>query len=236
VDRIIQQRKRNFQDAGDLLSSLIMARDEQTGAAMGDQQMRSQILTLMLAGYDTTASALTWTDYLLAKHPWALERVRAEARETLQGSPPRYADIEKMPYTRMVLNESLRLYPPAWTLGRRAIAEDQIDAYTIPPDTVIAICIYTLHRHPAFWEEPESFNPQRFTPENSAGRHKFAYVPFGAGPRQCIGNSFGLMEASLIIACIAQRFELHLMPGVEAEPQALFVLRPNRDLMMSLHP
>jgi len=235
VDRIIQQRKRDFQDAGDLLSSLIMARDEHTGAAMGDEQLRSQILTLMLAGYETTASALTWTWYLLSKHPWAVERVRAEAQQALHGKPPRYADIEQMPYTRMVLNESLRLFPPAWTLGRRALGEDEIGGYTIAPNTVLAICIYTLHRHPAFWDEPEIFNPERFSPENSAGRHKFSYVPFGAGPRQCIGNNFGLMEACLIIACIAQHFELHLMPGIEAEPQALFVLRPGRDLMMSLH-
>ena len=235
VDRIIRQRKQDFKDAGDLLSSLIMARDEQTGAAMGDEQLRSQIMTLMLAGYETTASALTWTWYLLAKHPWALERVRREARETLQGRPPRYADIEQLPYIRMVLNESLRLFPPAWTLGRRALGEDRIGGYYVPPNTVLAVCIYSLHRHPAFWDEPDRFNPERFSPENSAGRHKFAYMPFGAGPRQCIGNNFGLMEAALIIACIAQRFELHLLPGIEAEPQALFVLRPGRDLLMSLH-
>lgn len=236
VDRIIRQRKQDFRDAGDLLSSLIMARDEHTGAEMGDEQMRSQILTLMLAGYETTASALTWTWYLLSKHPWAVERVRDEARQALHGRAPRYSDIEQLPYTRMVLNESLRLYPPAWTLGRRALGEDTIGGYSIAPNTVIAICVYSLHRHPDFWQEPERFDPERFSTENSAGRHKFAYVPFGAGPRQCIGNNFGLMEAALIIACIAQRFELHLMPGVEADPQALFVLRPGRDLLMSLHP
>jgi cytochrome P450 len=198
--------------------------------------MRAQIMTLMLAGYETTASALTWTWYLLARHPWAMERVRGEAREALHDRAPRYADLEQMPYTRMVLNESLRLYPPAWTLGRHALGEDRIGGYTIAPDTVIAVCIYSLHRHPAFWEEPERFNPDRFLPENSAGRHKFAYVPFGAGPRQCIGNNFGLMEAALVIACMAQRFELNLMPGMEAQPQALFVLRPGRDLLMSMHP
>ncbi|HTP02141.1 MAG TPA: cytochrome P450 [Anaerolineales bacterium] len=236
VDRIIQQRKRDFRDAGDLLSSLIMARDEHTGAAMGDEQLRSQIMTLMLAGYETTASALTWTWYLLSKHPWAMERVRSEARRALQGRAPRYADLEQLPYIRMALNESLRLFPPAWTLGRRALAEDQIGGYTVAPGTVIAVCIYTLHRHPAFWEDAEQFDPERFSPDRSAGRHKFAYVPFGAGPRQCIGNNFGVMEACLIIACIAQRFEMRLMPGVEAEPQALFVLRPGRDLLMSLHP
>ncbi|HEX8992068.1 MAG TPA: cytochrome P450 [Anaerolineales bacterium] len=235
VDRIIRQRQQDFQDAGDLLSSLIMARDEHTGAAMGDEQLRSQIMTLMLAGYETTASALTWTWYLLAKHPWALERVRQEALETLHGRLPCYADLDQLPYIRMVLSESLRLFPPAWTLGRRALGEDRIGGYYVPPNTVLAVCVYSLHRHPAFWDEPERFNPERFSPENSAGRHRFAYMPFGAGPRQCIGNNFGLMEAALIIACIAQRFELHLLPGIEAEPQALFVLRPGRDLLLSLH-
>jgi cytochrome P450 len=135
----------------------------------------------------------------------------------------------------MILNESLRLFPPAWTLGRRALGEDEIGGYYVAPNTVIAICIYTLHRHPVFWEQPDVFDPERFSPQNSSGRNKFAYIPFGAGPRQCIGNTFGLMEACLVIACIAQRFELHLMPGIEVQPQALFVLRPNRDLMMSLH-
>jgi cytochrome P450 len=153
----------------------------------------------------------------------------------LQGRQPRYGDIEQLSYTRMVLNESLRLYPPAWTLGRRALGEDQIGGYSVAPNTVIAISTYSLHRHPAFWDEPEAFKPERFSAENSLGRHRFAYIPFGGGPRQCIGNNFGLMEACLIIASIAQRFELHLMEGVEARPQALFVLRPGRDLMMSLH-
>ncbi len=235
VDRIVQQRRRDFKDAGDLLSSMLMARDEHTGAGMTDEQLRSQILTLMLAGYETTASALTWTWYLLARHPWAVERVRNEARAALQGRPPRYSDMEQLSYTRMVLNESLRLFPPAWTLGRRALGEDEIGGYYVAPNTVLAVCIYSLHRHPAFWPEPEAFDPQRFLPERSAQRHKFAYVPFGAGPRQCIGNNFGLMEACLVIACMAQRFELHLMPGVEANPQALFVLRPGRDLLMSIH-
>jgi len=235
VDRIIQQRKRDFKDGGDLLSSMILTRDDKTGAAMDDEQMRHQILTLMLAGYETTASALSWTWYLLTQNPMAMERLRREVWETLNGRPPRYADLENLPYTSMVLNESLRLFPPAWTLGRRALGEDEIGGYYVAPNTVLAICIYTVHRHPNFWDHPDAFDPERFSPERSAGRHKFAYIPFGAGPRQCIGNHFGLLEASLIIACIAQRFELHLMPGVEVRPQAVFVLRPARDLLMSLH-
>ncbi len=235
VERIIRSRKHDFKDGGDLLSSMMLARDSETGDGMTDEQLRNQIMTLMLAGYDTTASSLTWTWYLLSQNPVAAERLRTEVRARLQGRPPQYADLEHLPYTRMVLDESLRMFPPAWTLGRRALGEDEIGGFYVAPNTVIAICIYTLHRHPGFWTDPEVFQPERFSTENSAGRHRFAYVPFGAGPRQCIGNTFGLMEASLIIAGIVRRYDLRLMPGTEVHPQAVFVLRPERDLMMSLH-
>jgi cytochrome P450 len=236
VDRIIQQRKQNFQDGGDLLSSMIMARDDESGAEMDNEQLRNQVMTLTLAGYETTASTLTWTWHLLAQNLWAVDRLRNEVRETLKGRLPRYADLDNLPFTGMVLDESLRLFPPAWVLGRRAIDDDLIDGYYIPANTVIAICIYTMHRHPGFWDQPDTFNPERFSPDGSKGRHKYAYIPFGGGPRQCIGNNFGLMEAALVIACILQRFELHSIPGMKVYPQALFVLRPNRDVMMSLHP
>jgi cytochrome P450 len=236
VDRIIQQRKQDFKDGGDLLSSMIVARDEKTGAGMDDEQLRTQIMTLILAGYETTASALTWTWYLFSQNLHVLDRLRREVRETLNGRPPRYTDLDNLPYTQLVLDESLRLFPPAWTLGRRAIGEDEIGGYYVGPNTIIAICTYALHRHPAFWDQPDVFDPERFLPQNSAGRNKFAYVPFGAGPRQCIGNNLGLMEAALVMASILQRFELHLMPGMDVQPQPLFVLRPNRDMMMSLHP
>ena len=235
VDRIIQQRKQNFKDGGDLLSSMILARDE-NGSGMDDEQLRNQVMTLTLAGYETTASTLTWTWHLLSQNLWAVDRLRSEVRERLKGRPPRYSDLDDLSFTGMVLDESLRLYPPAWILGRRALGDDVIDGYAIPANTVIAICIYTMHRHPGFWDQPDIFNPERFSPENSKGRYKYAYVPFGGGPRQCIGNNFGLMEAALVIACILQRFELHAIPGMEVHPQALFVLRPNRDVMMSLHP
>jgi cytochrome P450 len=234
VDRVIQQRRRDFQDGGDLLSSLMLARDE-NGDPMDEGQLHTQVMTLMLAGYETTASALTWTWHLLSQNLWAIDRLRGEVRKTLQDRPPCYADLEKMPYIDMVLDESLRLCPPAWTLGRRAIGEDEIGGYYVPANTVIAICVYTLHRHPAFWEQPDVFDPERFSPENIRRRHKFAYIPFGAGPRQCIGNNFGLMEAALVMASVLRRFELHLVHDEPIHPQAVFVLRPHRDIMMSLH-
>jgi cytochrome P450 len=235
VDEIIQVRKRDFHDTGDLLSSMILARDETSGKSMDDEQLRDQLFGLLLAGYETTANALSWTWYLLSQNHWAVEPLRSAVRAALNGRPPVYADLERMPYLRQVLDESLRLYPPAWILGRRAIGEDLIGGYYVAPGTVLAISIYTLHRHPAFWENPEAFDPQHFAPANVARRHKFAYIPFGIGPRQCIGNAFGLLEASLIIACVIQRFQLHMVPGIEVQPQAIFVLRPNRNLLMSLH-
>ena len=235
VGRIIQRRKQNFKDGGDLLSSMILARDDESGAGMDDEQLRSQVMTLTLAGYETTASALTWTWHLLSQNLWAVDRLRREVRKTLKGRMPRYSDLENLPFTGMVLDESLRLFPPAWILGRRAIGDDEIDGFYIPANTVIAICIYTMHRHPGFWDHPDAFDPERFSAKRSKGRNKYAYIPFGAGPRQCIGNNFGLMEAALVIACILQRYELHSIPGMEVHPQALFVLRPNRDVLMSLH-
>ena len=235
VDRIVAQRRHDFLDNGDLLSSLMTVRDEESGLVLDDQHIRNEVMGLLLAGYETTANALTWTGYLLSQHAWAVQRLREEVRQTLGGRLPVAADLASLPYLRQVLDESLRLFPPAWIIGRRALVDDEIGGYHVPAGTVIAICIYTLHRHAAFWEEPERFYPQRFTPECIATRERYAYIPFSIGPRQCIGNGFALLEASLILACIAQRFELRLIPGIEVKPQALFVLRPNRDLLMSLH-
>jgi len=236
VERIIRDRRRNFKDGGDLLSSMMLAQDHEGSEWMGDDELRNQVMTLMLAGYETTASALTWAWYLLSQHPAVAQRVRGEAQRLLGGRSPRYEDLERLHETRNVVSESLRLFPPAWTLGRKALGEDEIGGYYVAPGTVIAICIYALHRHPGFWDRPDEFDPERFTEQNSAGRHKYAYIPFGGGPRQCIGNTFGLMEASLIISNVAQHFNLQLAPGTTVTPQAIFVLRPARDLMMTLEP
>ena len=236
VERIIRDRRRNFKDGGDLLSSMMLAQDHEGSERMGDDELRNQVMTLMLAGYETTASALTWAWYLLSQHPAVAQRVRGEAQRLLGGRSPRYEDLERLHETRNVVSESLRLFPPAWTLGRKALGEDEIGGYYVAPGTVIAICIYALHRHPGFWDRPDEFDPERFTEQNSAGRHKYAYIPFGGGPRQCIGNTFGLMEASLIISNVAQHFNLQLAPGTTVTPQAIFVLRPARDLMMTLEP
>lgn len=236
VGRILQERRRNFHDRGDLLSALMTARSEDNGAELDDLQLRHEVMGLLIAGYETTANALTWTFYLLSQNQWATERLRNEVRQVTGGRKPTAADLARLPYLRLVLDESLRLYPPAWIIGRRAIADDEIGGFYVPAGTVIAICIYTLHRHPAYWESPDIFDPERFTPERSAGRNKHVYMPFSIGPRQCIGNTFALLEAGLILARIAQHFELRLSPGIEIQPHALYVLRPNRAVLMHLHP
>jgi cytochrome P450 len=236
---IAERRKRASHpgmDTGDLLSMLLAARDEETGEGMSDQQLRDEVMTLLIAGYETTSVALSWTWYLLSQHPNVEQRLHAELDRVLGGQVPTVDSLDKLPYTRMVIQEAMRLYPPAFGLTRRAIAEDEIGSYRIEANSIIFVSQYCTHRHPAFWEEPEVFDPERFTPERSAGRPRFAYFPFGGGPRQCIGNNFAIMEAQLVLATIAQRYYLRLVPGHPVEPQVLVTMRPRYGLPMTLHP
>lgn len=233
---IIEERRRKNVDIGDLLSKLLQARDEETGQGMDDQQLRNQVITLLLAGYETTANALTWTWYLLAQNPEQAAELRSDATNGLPTGLPSREDLDNLPYTRMVFEESLRLYPPAWVLGRKALGEDEIGGYRVPAGTIIAISPYVVHRHTDYWEQPEVFDPSRFSAERSARRHRFAYLPFGAGPRQCIGNTLALLEAQIIISMIARRFELSLVPDQDIHPQPLFILRPDRPVLMDAHP
>ena len=238
VYAIIEERRKQSVDTDtpDLLWMLLSARDEETGLGMSDQQLRDEVLTLLLAGHETTAAALTWTWYLLAQHPDVERRLHAELDTVLGGRRPSVEDLDKLPYTRMVIQEALRLYPPAFGFTRFAAGEDEMGGYRIPANSVIFLSAYCTHRHPAFWEEPEVFDPERFTPERSAGRPRFAYFPFGGGPRQCIGNTFAMMEAQLVVATVAQRYSLRLVPGHRVEPQVLLTMRPRYGLPMMLHP
>ncbi len=231
---IIDERRRTRGDLGDLLSILMEVRDVETGLGMNDLQLRNQVLTLLLAGYETTSSVLTWTWYLLSSHPQAVERLRAESAKNIGDRIPTSQDLPKLQYARMVFEESMRLYPPAWILGRKALADDEIGGYWIPANAVIAISPYVVHRHPGFWEDPEVFDPERFSPEQTARRHRFAYIPFGAGPRQCIGNNLAMLEAQLIITMVARTFTLQLVPDQAIKPQPIFILRPNQEILMQL--
>ncbi|MCI0579802.1 MAG: cytochrome P450 [Chloroflexi bacterium] len=213
VQGIIQERRRSGEDRGDLLSMLLLARDADTGQGMSDRQVRDEVMTLLLAGHETTSNALTWTWYLLDRHPEAAEKLRAELAAVLGGRAPAMDDLPHLPTTRLVLEETLRLYPPAWGLMRLSEAADQIGGYDLPARTYVVISPYLTHRHPAFWPDPERFDPERFTPEQIAGRPRYAYIPFGGGPRQCIGNTFAMVEAQLVLATVAQLYRLRLVPG-----------------------
>jgi cytochrome P450 len=233
---IIEQRRKDPRDRGDLLSMLMQARDEETGEGMSDLQLRDEVVTFMGAGSETTAVLLAWVWYLLSRHPEVDRKLRVELAEVLAGRVPTAAELPRLKYTRMVIEETLRLYPPAWGMSRSVRADDEIAGYHIPADTIMALSPYVTHRDPRFWENPEGFDPERFTAERSAKRPRYACFPFSGGPRQCIGNEFALMEATLVVATVAQQYRLHLVPGHPVEPYPVFTLRPRYGVLMTLHP
>jgi cytochrome P450 len=208
VDELIERRRRAGADGDDLLSRLLAARDADSGEAMDVQQVRDEALIFLLAGHETTSTALTFTLHLLGRHPDEQERVHAEVTEVLDGRPPAFADLPALERSGMVLNEAMRLYPPAYALGRRAEVEDEIDGYRIPEGANVVVSQWATHRHPRFWDEPERFDPDRFTAERQAERHQYAYFPFGRGPRACIGSSFATLEALAAIAVLVRRFRI----------------------------
>lgn len=239
VDRIVQeiietrhQPRVTDVTTPDLLDMLMAARDEETGGGMTDQQLRDEVVTLMIAGHETTANALTWTFYLLSKYPDAARQLRAELSRVLGGRIPTVADLPQLRYTRQVIEETLRLYPPVWITNRKASNDDEIAGYRIPAGADLSVSPYVVHRDPAVWENPEGFDPDRFRPERAAGRPHYAYIPFGGGPRLCIGQGFAMTEAILVLASIAQRYELHLLPGYQVVPLAHATLRPAGGLPM----
>lgn len=235
VDTIIQQRRESGEERGDLLAMLLEARDAETRVGMSDQQLRDEILTLLLAGHETTANTLSWTFYLLAQHPDTVANLQLEYRDVLQGRLPTMDDLPQLPLTRMVVEESMRLYPPAWAVGRNALAEDEIGGYVIPKRAYVLVFQYVTQRHPDFWERPDAFDPGRFAAESATGRHRFAYFPFGGGPRLCIGNQFAMIEAQLILATVLSRYQALLSPTARVIPEPLVTLRPGGDLSMTIY-
>ncbi len=234
VEQIIRERRGRRETHGDLLDMLLEARDEERGEGMTDQQVRDEVLTLLLAGHETTANALSWTLFLLAEHPHIEARLQEDYQRVLNGRPALIEDLPQLPFTRMVVEEAMRLYPPAWGLGRRALGNDEIGGYAIPKGTYVLVFPYVTHRHPAFWERPGEFDPERFSAPLAAGRHRFAYFPFGGGPRLCLGNQFALYEAQLILATILSRYQLRPLPGTVVTPEPLVTLRPRGDLLMTV--
>jgi len=233
---LINERRRGEGNPDDLLSLLMAARDEETGEGLSDKELRDQALTIIGAGYETTTQALAWTWYLLARHPEIENKLHAEIEHVLGGRYPTFEDLPNLKYTLMVFQEAMRLYPPAWAIARTAIKTDEIGGYRVPANSEILLLPYITQRHPKYWERGEEFYPEHFLPEKVAARPRFAYFPFGGGPRQCIGNNFALMEAQLIIATVAQKYRLRLTDEQPIEPETSITLRPSRSLKMTLHP
>jgi cytochrome P450 len=223
----VAQRRSPLSGRSDLLSMYLHARDDESGQSLSDQLVRDEMITLMSAGHETVSDSITWAFYLLMNHPDVYGRVAAEADTALGDRKPLLADVASLPLTAMVFKEALRLYPPAWGFARTALADDAICGYPIAAGSRVYLCPYLLHRHPEIWERPESFQPQRFSPENSAQRHRFAWFPFGGGPRQCIGAGLAMLEAQITIAMLSQRVHFELLPGQHIRPLARVSLKPN---------
>ena len=219
-------------DKGDLLSMLMLARDEE-GRPMDRRQLRDELVTIFVAGHETTTNALTWTFYLLAQHPESAAKLHAEVDGVLGGRLPALADLPNLPYTLQVIKEAMRLYPPAWVLNaREPRTETSIGDYTIPAGTQVFVSQWVMHRLARYFPDPERFLPERWTPEFEESLPRYAYMPFGGGPRVCIGNSFAMMEAQLVLATLAQRFELTLADDQRIEPDALITLAPKNGMRM----
>ena len=237
VFRIIGERRaRRVSGAkSDLLDMLMEARDEETGEGMSDRQLRDEIMTLILAGHETTANALTFTFYLLSKNPDVMRRLAAEVDEVLGGRSPQLSDLPKLSLTKRVLEESMRLYPPAWMFERQALEDDELNGFHVPKGSVIGVCTYVLHRDPDNFENPEGFDPDRFLGDPK-DRAKYTYLPFGGGARVCIGNAFAMMEAQIVLAKIVQSYRLDLLPNTKLELDPVITLRPRGGLKMRMTP
>jgi cytochrome P450 len=233
-DMIRQHRERPGSEA-DLLSMMLEARDEETGREMTDQQIRDEMVTFLTAGHETTGVTLAWTFYLLGQHPEIRERLYEEVDRVLGSRPPGLEDLPQLTFTGRVIDEALRLYPPAWSTVRQALADDEVGGYRIPKNAMVTLSPWITHRHPAFWDEPERFDPDRFLPRRSEDRHRFAYIPFGAGGRRCIGEDFALQEARIVLAAVTQRYELRPVPGHPVEVHPIFTLRPRHGVRVTLH-
>ncbi len=229
----INKRRQTDERHDDLLDMLLNAKDEDTGEGMSDLQLRDECVTLFMAGHETTAVSMGWTLYLLSQHPEVLQKLHEEVDQVLDGTQPLTVDnLRALPYTGQIVQESMRLYPPAWIMSRLALQDDRIQGCTIPAGTSVLVSPYLLHRDPTLWPNPDRFDPDRFAPGRDKERHPFAYIPFGAGPRLCIGNQFALMEMQILLALFARRFTLKGPPAKPVGLQPLITLRPKQPIQL----
>lgn len=236
VDHLVAQRGDRTAGRDDVLSRLIVSTGRETDRRVAAQRLRDEMVTLLLAGHETTASTLGWTLYLIDRHPGVWERLHAEAVDVLGDRLPEQGDLHRLRYTTMVLEESMRLYPPVWLLPRRALAPDTIGEFRVPARADVLVSPYTLHRHPGFWPRPERFDPERFDPSRTADRPRYAYLPFGAGPRFCVGSNLALMEAVFVVAALCRRLRLTRPQGYRVVPEPMLSLRIRGGLPLTVHP
>lgn len=233
VDQLAAEKGSN-PDGDNLIARLIDSVRKETDPQIGRTRMRDELVTLLLAGHETTASTMSWAFYLLDQHPEAWDRVHAEAVEVFSRGPLDAEALHGLTFTTMVLQETMRLYPPVWLLPRIAQADDEIDGYHVPAGSDVLISPYLLHRHPGLWPDPKRFDPERFEPDRHSGRDRYAYIPFGAGPRFCVGNSLGMMEATIVLATVARDLRLRKTPGYEVVGEPMLTLRARGGLPMSV--
>lgn len=236
VQQLIEKRRKSGRHYDDLLSLLMHARDEETGEHMNDEQLKDEAVTMFLAGHETTAVALTWLFHCLEENPDVAQKLRAEINQVLGNRLPQLQDLQLLEYTRMVIEETLRLFPPAWIIGRNAIDDDVIDGYHIPKGINLLIPVYQIHRDSRYWENPTQFKPERFSRDKIKHYHKFVYMPFGGGPRLCIGNNFALMEMQILIPVIISRFVLRKPSHFRFRQDPLITMRPQPDMQMEIYP
>jgi cytochrome P450 len=238
LDRLIRTRRaelaNNGAGKGDLLDMLLEARDEESGAAMRDEEVRSEVATIYGAGHETTALALTWAWYALCQNPQVLQALQHEVDTVLQGRTPSVADLPDLPYTLQVFEEALRLYPPVPFTVRMAEAKTELDHHLIEQGAFVMINIHNMHRHPAYWERAEEFWPERFAPKHKSANQRAAYMPFLIGPHMCIGNNFALMEGQLLLAMMAQKYSMELLPDQRIVKESAITMRPKYGMKMRL--
>ena len=232
VFAIIEARRKSQGEHRDLLAMFMEARDEETGEGMSDRQLRDEVMTMVLAGHETTANALTWTFFLLSQHPEAGAELARELQRVLGGRPPTIGDLEALPYTEAVVKESMRLYPPVWMMARSVMERDEVGGVMLPKGSMVFLSPWVTQRDRRFWSSPERFEPERFLRPEIEDVPKYAYFPFAGGPRVCIGNGFAMMEAKLLVATILQRHRLTLEPGHPVEPEPTITLRPRHGMRM----
>jgi cytochrome P450 len=235
VYRVLAHRRAAGTQVSDLLGMLLEARDEQTAEGMSDQQLRDELVGFFIAAFETTSLSVGWTLYALTQHPEVEKRLATEVRRVLGHRPPHFDDLRELAYARMVFEEAMRRYPPGWVLPRQAESDDEIGGFRVPAQSFMLVCNFLTHKHPEFWDDPDKFDPDRFLPERTALRSKYAFYPFGAGPHQCVGNSFAMMQAQFILAAAINRYRFELAAPVRAKAVHV-TLRPNPALSVRIAP